>query len=80
MKKYEIKVQFIFEGVFTINAENREEASRNIEEDCGLVMGGGIHSNLNDEAIDWNFNTHPDKKILHIKQLKKEITNSNKIQ
>jgi hypothetical protein len=40
MKKYEVKVQFIFEGIFTVNAENREEARVNIEQDCGLVMGG----------------------------------------
>jgi hypothetical protein len=72
MKQYEVKTRFVFEGIFRVNAENREKARENVEKHCGLVMGGGIHSNLNDEAIDWNFNTHPGKKILHIKQLKKE--------
>jgi hypothetical protein len=72
MKKYEVQVKFIFGGIFRVNAENREEARVNIEQDCGLVMGGGIHSNLNDEDIDRDFNTHPGKKIVHIKQLKKK--------
>jgi hypothetical protein len=71
MKQYEVKVRFIFEGVFKVNADSREEALRNIENDCGLVMGGSIHTNLNDEDVDWEFNTHPEKKILNVKQLKK---------
>lgn len=70
MKQYEIKTKFIFEGIFRVNAENREEARKNIEQDCGLVMGGNIHTTLNDEDIDWNFDTHPEKKIVAVKQIK----------
>jgi len=71
MKQYEIKTKFIFEGIFRVNAENREEARKNIEQDCGLVMGGNIHTTLNDEDVDWNFDTHPEKKIVAVKQIKK---------
>lgn len=71
MKKYEVRVKFVFEGVFRVNAENREAARENIEQHCGLVMGGGIHTTLNDEDIDWNFNTHPKKKIRAVKPIKK---------
>lgn len=72
MKKYEVRVQFIFEGIFTVNAKSRTEARTDIELDCGLVMGGGIHSNLNDEDIDWDFNIHPDTKIVAVKPVRKK--------
>lgn len=71
MKKYEVKTRFIFEGIFIVNAENSEEACKNVEQDCGLVMGGNIHTTLNDEDVDWNFDTHPEKKIVNVKQLKR---------
>jgi hypothetical protein len=77
MKKYEVKVQFIFNGIFRVKAENREEARENIEQQCGLVMGGNIHTSLNDEEIDWDFNTHPETKIAGIKQIRKKNTNFN---
>jgi hypothetical protein len=68
MKKYEVKVQFIFNGIFRVNAENREQARGNISRQCGLVMGENIHTTLNEEDIDWDFNIHPEKKISGIKQ------------
>ena len=70
MKKYEVKTRFIFEGVFWVNAENIEDACKDIEQQCGLVMGGRIHTNLSNEDIDWNFDTHPETKIIKIKQIK----------
>lgn len=75
MKKYEVKVKFIFEGIFQVNAENREKAREDIGLHCGLVMGGGIHTTLNNEDIDWDFNTHPEKKIVAVKQIKKRNNN-----
>ncbi|EOA56478.1 hypothetical protein HMPREF1214_03299 [Bacteroides sp. HPS0048] len=70
MKQYEVKTRFIFEGIFRVKAENSEEARKNVEQDCGLVMGGNIHTTLNDEDVDWNFDTHPEKKIVTIKRVK----------
>lgn len=70
MKQYEVKTRFVFEGIFRVNAENREEARKNVEQDCGLVMGGNIHTTLNDEDVDWNFDIHPEKKIVTIKRVK----------
>jgi hypothetical protein len=70
MRKYKVKTQFIFEGEFEVLAENQEEANRMVEEDCGLVLGGDIHTTLNDEDVNWNFNTHPNKKIKAIKAVK----------
>lgn len=72
MKKriYRIRTQYIFEGVFEVLAESREEARQKVLQDCGLVMGGNIHSTLPDEEVNWAFDIHPEKRIGEIVQLK----------
>ena len=62
MKKrvYKIRTQYIFEGVFEVVTESREDARQKVIQDCGMVMGGSIHSTLPDEEINWAFSTHPD--------------------
>ena len=62
MKKrvYRVRTQYIFEGVFEVVAESREEARQKVIQDCGMVMGGNIHSTLPDEEINWAFSTHPE--------------------
>ena len=62
MKKrvYRIWTQYIFEGVFEVVAESREDARQKVIQNCGLVMGGNIHSTLPDEEANWAFSTHPD--------------------
>ena len=68
MKKnvYRVRTQYIFEGVFELIAESREEARQKILQNCGLVMGGSIHSTLPDEEIKWAFSTHPEVKTTRI--------------
>ena len=65
MKKtvYRVRTQYIFEGVFEIVAESKEEARQKVWQDCGLVMGGNIHSTLPDEEVNWAFSIHPDVKM-----------------
>ena len=65
MKKnvYRVRTQYIFEGVFELIAESGEEARQKFLQNCGLVMGGNIHSTLPDEEINWAFSTHPEIKI-----------------
>ena len=62
MKKrvYRVRTRYIFEGVFEVVAESREEARQKVIQDCGMVMGGSIHSTLPDEEINWAFSTHPE--------------------
>ena len=62
MKKrvYRVRTQYIFEGVFEVVAESREEVRQKVILNCGLVMGGNIHSTLPDEEVNWAFSTHPD--------------------
>ena len=56
MAKYDVKVRYAFEGTYTVVAEDRDQAERMVTEDCGLVLGGNIHTTCgDDEVTDWNF-------------------------
>lgn len=61
-KGYRVRTQYIFEGVFEVVAESREEARQKVIQNCGLVMGGNIHSILPDVEVNWAFSTHPEVK------------------
>ena len=74
MKKkfYRVWTQYIFEGVFDVVAESKEDARQKVLQDCRLVMGGSIHSTLPDDEINfssnalnnsWAFDRHPNKRI-----------------
>ena len=64
MKKIEVKVRYLFEGTYTVAANDRIEARTMVTRDCGLVLGGNIHTTLDDDEVDWEFNVHPDMQIL----------------
>ena len=68
-KVYRVHTQYIFEGVFEVAATTREEAERKILEDCGIVMGRGVHSILPDEQINWAFDTHPEERIIETTEI-----------
>ncbi len=61
-KKYTIKVKYIFSGEFYITANSRAEAEEIADKDCGLVIGGDIHT-TSAAVEDWDFNVHPEKRI-----------------
>ena len=64
MKKIEVKVRYLFEGTYTVAADDRDEARTMVTRDCGLVLGGNIHTTLDDDEVDWKFDVHPDMQIL----------------
>ena len=64
MKKIEVKVRYLFEGTYTVAADDRNEARTMVTRDCGLVLGGNIHTTLDDDEGDWEFDVHPDMQIL----------------
>ena len=70
-KVYRIRTQYIFEGVFEVSAESKEEARQKVLQNCGLVMGGSIHSTLPDNEINWAFDRHPNKRIDRITKAQK---------
>lgn len=65
-KVYRVRTQYSFEGVFEVVAESREDARQKVIQNCGLVMGGNIHSTLPDEEINWAFSSHPDTRTMQI--------------
>lgn len=62
-KVYRVWTQYIFEGVFEVVAESKEDTRQKVLQDCGLVMGRSIHSTLPDDGINWTFNKHPNTRI-----------------
>ena len=67
-QEYDITTFFIFKGVFTIKATSEQEAKRLVEEQCGLAYGGGIHSTIDEDDVDWEFDMHPEQIIKSIKK------------
>ena len=65
-KIYRVKTQYIFEGVFEVLADSKEDALQKVLQDCGLVMGGSFHSTLPEEVLDWAVSTHPEVKATRI--------------
>ena len=65
MKKkfYRARTQYVFEGVFDVVAESKEDARQKVIQNCGMVMGGNIHSTLPDNEINWAFSTHPEVRM-----------------
>ena len=70
-KVYRVQTQYIFEGVFDVVAESKEDARQKVLQDCELVMGGSIHSTLPDDEINWAFDRHPNKRISRITKVQK---------
>ena len=62
-KVYRVQTQYIFDGVFDVVAESKEDARQKVIQNCGIVMGGNIHSTLPDEEINWAFSTHPEVRM-----------------
>ena len=70
-KVYRVRTQYIFDGVFDVVAESKEDARQKVLQKCGLVMGGSIHSTLPDDEINWAFDRHPNKRISRITKVQK---------
>lgn len=68
-QRFLVYTKFVFDGVFDVIAENKEDARQKILQDCGLVMGGSIHSTLPNDEINCFFDIHPDKQIDNITKI-----------
>lgn len=58
-----VYTEYVFDGVFDVVAESKEEARQKVLQNYGLVMDGSIHSTLPDDEINWAFDRHPNKRI-----------------
>ena len=70
-KVYRVRTQYIFDGEFDVVAESKEDAQKQVLQNCGLVMGGNIHITLPDDEINWAFDRHPNKRISRITKVQK---------
>ena len=73
-KVYRVQTQYIFEGVFEVVAESKEDAQQKVLQNCGLVMGGSVHSTLPDNEINWAFDRHSNKRISRITKVQKHLS------
>jgi len=69
MKRFRVKVSYTFEGWYEIAAESEERAGEIARKDCGLVMGGSIHTSNPMHVEDWEFGVHPETAILASQQI-----------
>jgi hypothetical protein len=65
-KRYAIRTRFTFTGTFLVNADTKAEAKECVKNNCGLDLGGKIHTCLSEEDVDWDFPIHPEKQIIRI--------------
>lgn len=69
-RKYKVQTEYLFEGVFEVLAESKEETQEKVLLHCGLVMGRDMHSTLAKDEVSWDFSTHPEKKVRKVILLK----------
>lgn len=62
-KTFKVPVKYTFSGFYEIKAESAEQAKELAQKHCGLVIGGDIHTTLDDEDVNWEFSAHPDTTI-----------------
>ena len=66
MQTYYVDVTYTFTGCFAVAAESSAEAERKIRQACGLVLGGNVHTTLEDVVINWQFDPHPRLDIIRV--------------
>lgn len=63
---FKANVTFTFKGDVQVYAEDKEQAFRLLQAKFEMINNGGIHTTIDSEEIDWDFPTHPDKKITNL--------------
>lgn len=67
-----MNTRFVFEGIFEVEASCRKEAKDIVKNECGLILGGNIHTTSHDR-INWGFDMHPNMEVRRIKKCDSEI-------
>ena len=62
-QRFLVYTEYVFDGVFDVVAESKEEARQKVLQNCGLVIGGSIHSPLPDDEVNWAFDRNLNKRI-----------------
>lgn len=56
-KNFKIRAKLVFDGFFTVKAQNRQEAEAKIQKNCGCLLGSDSVQSQ-DEDTDWDFDKH----------------------
>ena len=68
-RNFRVGVRYTFEGAYTVRAVSDKEAARLVLRRCGLTCGN-IHTTLDELTCpDWDFPTHPDKRIGNVEPI-----------
>lgn len=60
MKTYTVPTRLVFKGEFEVKADSPAAARDIVQNHCGLVLGGAIHSTAD---ASWSFDVHAAKII-----------------
>jgi hypothetical protein len=66
-----ISAEFVFRGNFKIKATSRQEAHDLVDKYAGMTISGGIEFDPTideykaDGGVDWEFDSHAEKRITH---------------
>ncbi len=66
-KTYRIEIEYTFKGYFDIVADTKEEAKKELENNCGISLGEVGTGILDKKVTDYNFPILPEEKIKSIK-------------
>ncbi|MCE2615718.1 hypothetical protein LO761_02160 [Bacteroidaceae bacterium 14-104] len=61
---YRARTLYVLKVYLRSQPQTERKPNGKILEDCGMVMGRGVHSTLPDEQINWAFDTHPEERII----------------
>ena len=65
MRTFTVEVRYTFTGVYTIEAETKDEAIKTAETDCGCV-NPEFHVANNPKVTQWDFPVHQEVKAVSI--------------
>lgn len=63
MKRFSVPVSYTFMVVYDIDADTAQQAKEIASNDCGLVLGGNIHTSDEHHVISWDAHLHPDELV-----------------
>ncbi|OES24501.1 hypothetical protein [Alteromonas macleodii] len=63
LNTYRVPVHYVFVVNYDIVASSEQDACDIADRDCGLVLGGDIHTSNPESVTDWEADCHPDSSI-----------------
>ena len=65
MSTKRVMMRYSFDVEYLVQANSDEHAEELVLLNCGLTIGGNLHSTLPVDQLDWNADVHPEKEIIY---------------